>query len=317
MRDPQGTEARLPTFLGIGASRSGTTWLHANLGRHPEVWLTPVKEVHYFDTRHLPRWRSRYYREQLRKCVQRYGDLPYLDMARRRDAGPLSEIAWDAHFFLRRRNNAWYTAVFRPRAGQIAGEITPAYSMLDVGIVEEIGGINPDLKVIYLLRDPVDRSWSSAVTELRRRNRRPVASIPDEEFFLHFNSVGHMLRRDYLRALGNWEGVFGREQVFVGFLDDIEQRPREFLPRLYRFLGVSDDEAHIPGRVSRRVNVSRKRRAEIPERFEAYLANMFLPQLTELSERFGEPATGWLRRAEEALAAPRGREYALRRLVPK
>ena len=40
---------KTPSFLGIGTARAGTTWLHANLRRHPEIWLPPLKELHYFD----------------------------------------------------------------------------------------------------------------------------------------------------------------------------------------------------------------------------------------------------------------------------
>ncbi|MGK7916801.1 MAG: hypothetical protein AB4038_14855 [Prochloraceae cyanobacterium] len=29
--------------------RSGTTWLHMNLKEHPEVWMPPIKEIHYID----------------------------------------------------------------------------------------------------------------------------------------------------------------------------------------------------------------------------------------------------------------------------
>jgi hypothetical protein len=39
----------LPNFLVIGAPRSGTTWIAANLRRHPDVFMSPVKEVHFFD----------------------------------------------------------------------------------------------------------------------------------------------------------------------------------------------------------------------------------------------------------------------------
>src|SRR5688572_21071755 len=39
----------LPGFLGIGAQKSGTTWLHVNLACHPELYLPAQKEVHYFD----------------------------------------------------------------------------------------------------------------------------------------------------------------------------------------------------------------------------------------------------------------------------
>ncbi len=39
----------LPAFLGIGAQKSGTTWLHARLREHPSIYLPEEKEQHYFD----------------------------------------------------------------------------------------------------------------------------------------------------------------------------------------------------------------------------------------------------------------------------
>jgi len=39
----------LPNFLVIGAPRSGTSWIHDNLRRHPQVFLPKTKELHYFD----------------------------------------------------------------------------------------------------------------------------------------------------------------------------------------------------------------------------------------------------------------------------
>ncbi len=50
----------LPSFLGIGAQRAGTTWLHQVLAEHPQVGMPRVKkEVHYFDA-HYQRGRSWY-----------------------------------------------------------------------------------------------------------------------------------------------------------------------------------------------------------------------------------------------------------------
>ena len=40
---------RLPDFLIIGAMRSGTTTLARLLQAHPDVFVPPVKEIHYFD----------------------------------------------------------------------------------------------------------------------------------------------------------------------------------------------------------------------------------------------------------------------------
>lgn len=43
----------LPTFLGIGVPRSGTTWLHETLQTHPEVYVPKYrKEIHFFDENH-------------------------------------------------------------------------------------------------------------------------------------------------------------------------------------------------------------------------------------------------------------------------
>ena len=75
MRNRRAEEPPLPTFLGVGAPRTGTTWLHSNLRRHPDIWMTPVKEVHYFDKRHLHRRDNQFYRSHLRKRMRRYRRL--------------------------------------------------------------------------------------------------------------------------------------------------------------------------------------------------------------------------------------------------
>ena len=55
--------ANLPDFLGIGAAKTGTTWLHHNLRAHPGLHLPDVKEVHYFDGRwhRSPRWYAEHF----------------------------------------------------------------------------------------------------------------------------------------------------------------------------------------------------------------------------------------------------------------
>jgi Sulfotransferase family len=296
----RGDKATLPTFLGIGAPRAGTTWLHANLRKHPEIWLTPVKEVHYFDTRHRKRRRNNFYRRHLRKRARRY--LRRTTYGERwRNGTLLSELAWDVHFFVPPRTNRWYQRIFRPDRGQIGGEITPAYSILGPDVVREIHEINPELRVIYMLRDPIERSWSSAISELARRRGRSPERITEKQLLRHFERTAHVLRTDYLRTVDTWETVFGRDQMFVGFLDEVREAPADLLLRLYRFLRVSDSREHIPPDLTRKVNSSREYSTAIPERVRIHLAEIYLPQLHDLSERFGEPATGWLRRAEVSL----------------
>jgi hypothetical protein len=294
-------DEKLPTFLGIGAPRAGTTWLHANLVKHPEIWLTPVKEVHYFDARKRGDLRGSFYRRQLRKRARLYTSRETYRV-RWRERRLFRELAWDLRFFIPPRTKGWYEGIFRPGPGQVAGEITPAYSVLPADIVAEIHEINPDLRVIYMLRDPIERSWSSAIRGLAQRRERSPEKITEAQLRRHFEREAHVLRTDYLRTLQTWEDAFGRDQIFVGFLDEIQQDPRDLLLRLHRFLGVSAGEDFLPRGVKRKVNAARKYSKQIPDDIRIHLAELYLPQLQELSERFGEPATGWLRRAEDAIA---------------
>ena len=38
-----------PDFLCVGAQKGGTSWLYQQLESHPDFWMPPVKELHYFD----------------------------------------------------------------------------------------------------------------------------------------------------------------------------------------------------------------------------------------------------------------------------
>ena len=48
-------------FLGIGAQKAATSWLHVQLSDHPQVWFPAVKETHFWDRRagrHVSEWIS-------------------------------------------------------------------------------------------------------------------------------------------------------------------------------------------------------------------------------------------------------------------
>lgn len=50
---------RLPNFLYVGPDKAGSSWLHEMLLKHPEVYLTPAKDLYYFD-RYYDRGRAWY-----------------------------------------------------------------------------------------------------------------------------------------------------------------------------------------------------------------------------------------------------------------
>jgi hypothetical protein len=264
-----------PNFVGIGAPRSGTSWLYEVLSRHPGLWLPPIKELHYFDE---PVRSKRYY--------------SYLRM--RLIAGlwirrPLSRF--DLHYFLGRRSDAWYCNLFQPARcrGMITGEITPAYSILEEAALLRLKALNPEVKLIYVMRDPVMRSWS-AVMKLRRK--RGLKSVPSGEEAIHYaRTEGVWKRSSYLDCIERVERVFRRDQIFYGFFEQLAEDPTAFVSGLLNFLGVE------PGDVARLlppapVNVAAGGRKPPPE-FSRALAAACLPWVETLCERFEGPPQSW------------------------
>src|SRR5215210_7377067 len=154
-RAKKGKQSRspFPDFLGIGAQRSGTSWLAKNLSRHPDVWLPYTKELHYFDqrikeppfggplARSLTRnvstddWYPWVWRYQLKLHLQRY-----------RKKIALQNALWDLRFFGRSPSDKWYASLFGQGQGKITGEITPEYAILDEEVVAHIHALMPNAK---------------------------------------------------------------------------------------------------------------------------------------------------------------------------
>lgn len=110
----------LPNFLCIGVEKGGTTWLHAQLKLHPDIFLPDTKEVHFFN-----RYSSNFVERDNYKLGLK-----------------------------------WYADFFNKFNGQKAcGEITPMYICdpeAPIRIHKEI----PDAKLIVMLRNPVNRAYS-------------------------------------------------------------------------------------------------------------------------------------------------------------
>jgi hypothetical protein len=287
-----------PAFLGIGASRSGSTWLQYNLRRHPGIWMTPVKELHYFDVfRAGERWSPR------RRYVYRR-HLGSRALASARDMLSLAydprDFRWDIRYFLGRRGDDWYRSLFRPANGRVAGEVTPAYALVPDEVVGEIAAMLPHLKVIYIMRDPIARSWSNLSFD-NGGIRPPGTGAEERKLIAQMSSGGIFERSDYLSTIATWERHIPRERIFYGFFDEIRERPRDLLLRLFDFLGVESSESRLAGDVERPRNARRNSGVAMTPGIEAALSGLHAGRLEALAERFGSYPGKWRDRARRVL----------------
>ena len=289
-----------PDFIGIGAQKAGTTWLYRNLRNHPGIWI-PRKEVHYFDQKIKESssfsLRSKLFGkdeadERWRSQVRHWTGVHLKALS-------LSGLFGVYKFYMRVPGDEWYASIFEPRKGRIAGEITPSYSVLDTDTIAHAHDLMPEAKIIFMMRNPIERAWSQAIMHFDKVEKQPVKNVSVEQFQA-FRSDHSSLLTDYLRTLENWGAFFPEEQIFVGFLEDVHFYPNRLLKRLYKFLKVGTD---IEYKVIKRKIHSRDVET-MPTRAAAHLAGIYLEDARRLEERFGGYASFWRHSAERLIEDP-------------
>ncbi|MBR0649932.1 sulfotransferase [Roseomonas terrae] len=251
-------EMRYPDFLCIGAQKAGTTWLDANLRRHPQIWMPWIKELQFFNDVHIPahrawtgRHRWQHAEKAARRLVRRAEDKP-LDMTilHRITSIGTSSVSDD-----------WYGRIFaHARADQVCGEVTPEYSLLPVQGIEHVKRLNPELKIIFLLRDPVDRCWSHLRMLAKNHTKLDLLQAAQSSDVLD--------RSNFVSIYQKWVSIFGFDKIYLSCLKNIAETPCEFLGDICRFLGIS---VHSKINLSAYEPVFVGERLEMPEAIRAVL----------------------------------------------
>ncbi len=257
----------LPDYVIIGAQKCGTSSLYRYLNEHPSVAPAAGKEVHYFDW-HFHR-------------------------------GP----GWyRAHF-----PTALYREVFRVRTGQrlVTGEASPYY-MFHPHVPKRIATLLPRVKLIALLRDPVERTVSAyhhqvrsgsepltleeALDREQARLKPELDRIATDESYrsLVHRRFSYATRGIYADQLDAWFRVFPREQMLILRSEDFFDDPAGILVQTQDFLGLP---RWAPA-AFRRFNIGDY--ADVAPAMRARLTEYFAPHNRRLYELLGRDL-GWAR----------------------
>ncbi len=287
-----------PNFLVIGAQKAGTTWLDRNLRRHPQIWLPPEKEIHFFDLPPLLPFAA--LRLAPVKSIRHWARFRMMRDAERALERP-ADADWYARYYWHVRTRAWYQSLFTPAPGQLAGETTPRYAVLPERRIRYIRKLIPECRIIYIMRDPIARAWSDvAMFQSAKFGGRGLRHLDTESalrFLIHARRIRHS---SYATNLKRWEKYFPNDQIFVCWHDDVVEAPRTLLATIYNFLGVDGSPVRTRNIIHRKVN--RQKYSPIPAAFERTLATMLLPEISALDQRFHNAyTTKWRQRAERCL----------------
>jgi hypothetical protein len=250
------TDRETLDFLVIGAMKCGTTSLWEHMRSHPGIFVPGTKEAPFFSS---DAQYSRGLRAFLGEHFQAVPD------------------------------------------GVKAGKVTPQYMMgsKDAAVSVIAGRIAealPDVRLIALLRDPVERAVSQHRHNLRKgyenRSFDDVAELLLEPAALHAarrvpkGTNTYVTAGEYGRVLDTYLAFFPRDQLFVAFTDDLEQRPEWLLEEIFRFVEV--DPHHRPPSLERRFHkggTTKRVSDEAARELKLYLDEHVWPKLGLRAER--------------------------------
>jgi hypothetical protein len=261
-----------PDFLCIGAHKAGSTWLYQQLDSHPDFWMPPVKELHYFDQL------SRVQRPAHPRCRDDR-DLQFLEGLKSLSAEPGIDL-----------EN--YGRLFEPKASLLSGDISPNYSTLRDEVIRRVVKYFPSLKVIFLARDPVERVWSHLSMEVHYRQIEPFDVTNIDEINRNLLRRGMLLRSYPSAVVTRWKRYVHPEQFRVYFFDDLQSNPAELRRSIIRFLGANPDK---PGsRLTADYNSwTRMEKLPLTNKVRSHLAKFFKKELKTCATRLGGAARDW------------------------
>ena len=205
----------LPDFLIIGAPKAGSTALHVALAQHPDLFLSDPKEPKFF------------------LCDQQPPDPAH--QRGPGDAHSAREWVWD--------RNRYETLFANAPAGALRGESTPFY-LWDTASHRRIRALIPDVKMIAVIRDPIDRAYSNwthlwcdglepesdFLTACRLEPQRAAGGYAPFWRYLETGLYGRQLQHLY--------EIFPTEQVFVLRYRQLIDNTASVLDEIATFLGV-------------------------------------------------------------------------------
>jgi len=193
---------KLPTFLVVGIEKAGTTSIYQYLNQHPQVYMSPVKETNFLE----------------RDWENFQGKL-----------NPKRIDTWEK-----------YCNLFKDVQDEVAiGEVSPNYlfhyKFSSLRIIKYV----PDVKMIAILRNPVDRAYSDYLMHLRDSiNMEKVHSLTEQVRFRADTSFT-LKKGFYFTPVKHYFDTFGKERVKIYLYNNLSENSLAIMQNMYQFIGVN------------------------------------------------------------------------------
>lgn len=219
---------KLPTFLVVGANKGGTTSIYHYLKQHPQVYLSPIKEPHYFSQDIDVNLFSKEFAQNKLQDIQKYVD------------GDMQQ-EYHAAFV---RDWQQYEKLFKNVTDEKAiGELSTSYLYSTVAaeeIVKKLGNV----QIIICLRNPVERAYSHYRMNIWTGNNNEFefykALLEDYHHIPKAWGNAHLYVElgYYYEQVKRYIDMFGKEHVKIIFTEDLKKNASAVVKEVYEFISV-------------------------------------------------------------------------------
>jgi hypothetical protein len=131
------------------------------------------------------------------------------------------------------RGLAWYDALFAAAGdAPVRGDVSPSYTACTTNVMERIGETLPGVRLVYSLRDPVERTKAHYLHAVAGgRERRPIETALAE-------TPWYVTCSRYVRWIEAYLEHVDRSQLLLITAEDLRGRREETLDRVLRFIGL-------------------------------------------------------------------------------
>ncbi len=261
-----GMTERNGTFvLGLGAQKAGSSWLHAQLNRRRDADFGFLKEYHIHDAL----------------------TLPEAGFSHRRKRSLIKPRTWRRQRFIAQpqRYYNYFASLLRRPGIQLTGDITPSYSALSLGTLQEILANFEKRQIpvrpVFLMRDPIERIISSQRMQLRKQNKLNHQTEVDALRQLCMEQPERVaLRSDYGHTLMTLNQVFHPSECFIDLYE------RLFTPASWQRLCDVLNVPYAEPDWEQQVNVSRTD-TSVPDEVLAELGAWQAPTFAAVRQSMG------------------------------
>lgn len=248
----------MPDFMIIGTQKGGTTSLYRYLIQHPSIAPIWIKEPHFFDIYFYKG--VPWYRSHFPTIVEQY----YTRRIQKHDL--------------------------------ITGEASPYY-LFHPNAAKRVAKTLPQVKLIVLLRNPVNRAYSQYNHQRHQKGVEPLsfedaleceeqrlngeeAKILRDDKYSSFNHrhYSYLSRSKYIEQLPSWMDLFPKEQFLILKSEDLYSNTRETLKQTLDFLGLPSNylkQEYKPFNDGRYEKMASATRERLTEYFKPYNARLY------------------------------------------